>query len=436
MGTAQGDTGKVRRSASEYEQARRVIKRMRLNKEQARDVARRAYEADIKNKRPDIALKCAKEFDLGDSYVTRAATVLFMELINRRNYPKALEIARSYNLAHGGKHARRALEKAGALKDQGAQGVIDEIGGLARAASSARLEVSQADQAIDLIFKAKQLREKDPHVQGRAVLLPEGPGDVWLSGDLHGNVNNLKRLAALADLKANPNRTLILQEIVHARLITADNRDLSFVAIMEAIKLMVEHPGQVYYLLGNHDLALHLRRELVKGGKFLNRYLFRGMAYMYRSRYEDVLEAYREFIGNMPAAIISPNGVFMSHSTPKRPFIPTLSREFLTETSADLPYKKLKPIVAMVNGREYGDDAAEEFADRLECDVMLCGHTPTSHGFTVKNKRHLIVDSQHPKARYVAFDKEHRYESAEELAQELSALYPDSAEREIEGELL
>ena len=220
------------------------------------------------------------------------------------------------------------------------------------------------------------------------------------------------------------------------RLITADNRDLSFVAIMEAIKLMVAHPGQVYYMLGNHDLALNLRRELVKGGKFLNRYLFRGMAYMYRGRYEDVLEAYREFIGDMPAAIFSPNGVFMSHSTPKRAFIPTLSRSYLSETAAEQPFNKLKPIVALVNGREYSDEAAEEFADRLECDVMLCGHTPTSHGFTVKNKRHLIVDSQHPKARYVAFDKQQRYETSEALAEELNTLYPDSAEREIEGELL
>ncbi|MCA8924117.1 MAG: metallophosphoesterase [Planctomycetes bacterium] len=426
----------MRRSASEYEQAKSIIKRMRLNKEQAKDVARRAYESDLKNGRPDIALKCAKEYDLSDAYLTRAATVLFMELINRRNYPKALEIARSYNLAHGGKQAQRALAKAGALKDAEAQGVIDEIGGLARAASSARLEVSQADQAIDLIHKAKLIRDGDPHVKGRAVFLPEGPGDVWLAGDLHGNVNNLKRLAQLADLSNNPQRTLVLQEIVHARLITADNRDLSFVAIMEAIKLMVAHPGQVYYMLGNHDLALNLRRELVKGGKFLNRYLFRGMAYMYRGRYEDVLEAYREFIGDMPAAIFSPNGVFMSHSTPKRAFIPTLSRSYLSETAAEQPFNKLKPIVALVNGREYTDEAAEEFADRLECDVMLCGHTPTSHGFTVKNKRHLIVDSQHPKARYVAFDKQQRYETSEALAEELNTLYPDSAEREIEGELL
>ena len=103
---------------------------------------------------------------------------------------------------------------------------------------------------------------------------------------------------------------------------------------------------------------------------------------------------------------------------------------------AEQPFNKLKPIVALVNGREYTDEAAEEFADRLECDVMLCGHTPTSHGFTVKNKRHLIVDSQHPKARYVAFDKQQRYETSEALAEELNTLYPDSAEREIEGELL
>ena len=169
---------------------------------------------------------------------------------------------------------------------------LDEIRRLARAASSARLETSEADRAIRLIKEAKKLRTEDPRVCGRAVLLAD-EGDVWLTGDLHGNVDNLKTFAKLADLGNNPNRVLVIQEIVHSRLITADNRDLSFVAIMEAINLMTQFPGQIYYLLGNHDLAVHLDRELVKGGKYLNRYLFRGMAYMYKSRYQDVLATYR-----------------------------------------------------------------------------------------------------------------------------------------------
>jgi len=110
----------------------------------------------------------------------------------------------------------------------------------------------------------------------------------------------MKRFAALADLDNHPERILIIQEIIHSRIITADQRDLSFVAILEALKLMARWPRRVYYLLGNHDLAFALDRELIKGGKFLNRFLYKGLAYMYQARHEEVAQAYKAFIMNMP----------------------------------------------------------------------------------------------------------------------------------------
>ncbi len=417
---------------SEYDKARSIIKKMRMTKKSAKDVASRAFDKDFDAGRPDIALKCAKEFQLGDVYVTKAATALFLELIRRAKFPKALEIARSYNLAHGGPEARNALTVAGQVDYDGGE-PLNEIRRLARAASSARLETSEADRAIELIRKAGKLRSKDDRVRGRAVFLG-GEGEVWLTGDLHGNVENLKAFAKVADLGNNPDRVMVIQEIVHSRFITADSRDLSFVAIMEAIDLMTRFPGQIYYLLGNHDLAVHLDRELVKGGKYLNRYLFRGMAYMYKDRYQDVLDAYRKFIADMPAAIFAENGVFMAHSTPKRPYIPTLSRSYLTDTAPERPLGKCKPVNALVNGREFSAEAADEFADRMECQVMLCGHTPTNKGWRIRSHRHLILDSQHERARYVRFDLSRHYKTSEELAEGLGVLNPDGDSVELLSE--
>lgn len=430
-----GPRGRGRSSdVSEYENARRVVKQMRLGKEQAKGVAARAFEADLQAGRPDIALKCAKEFHLDDGFVTRAATALFVELLRRRRFPKALEIARSYNLAHGGAEAQHALGLASKIQEDDPG--LDEIRRLARRAAATRTEVSEADEAIELLRAARAGRDADPKLRGRALYLP-AEGEVWITGDLHGNADNLKAFAAQAALDEHPDRFLIVQEIVHARFITADNRDLSFVAILEAIRLQARYPGRVHYLLGNHDLAVHLDRELVKGGKYLNRYLFRGMAYMYRDRWEDVLREYRAFIAGMPAAVFAPNGVFMAHSTPKRPFIPSLSRGYLEETGPQVPLQGQKALAALVNGRDYAPETAEAFCDQLGVDLLLCGHTPTSKGFKVPNERHLIIDSQHEKARYVQFDLARKFESSLELAREgMGLLVPQNEELEVTGELM
>ena len=418
---------------SEYEKAKRIVKQMRMGKTQAREVGLRAFKAEMEAGRPDLALKCAKDFKLEDDQLTLAATGLFLELIKRARFDKALEIARSYNLAHGGERAAAALDAASKVDYEGGE-ALELIRRLARKASSARLEASEADEAIELIRAAKQARAKDDKIKGRAVILPS-EGELWLTGDLHGNVDNLKRFVALADLDAHPERILVLQEIVHSRLITADNRDLSFVAIMEAIRLQARYPGRVYYLLGNHDLAVHLDRELVKGGKYLNRYLFRGMAYMYRDRYEDVLREYREFVADMPAALIAPGaGVFMAHSTPKRAYVPALTQAYLTEQAAEQPLRKQRAINALVNGRDYADETAEAFRDQIECEVFLCGHTPTNKGWRLPNKRHLIVDSQHGKAHYVKFDLGRRYAGSEELAQGLGRVNPEASEEQLSSE--
>lgn len=420
---------------SEYENAKRIAKQMRLGRDAARGMAEKAFEADLGRGRPDIALKCAKEFKLSDAFITRAATELFKALIARRMYPKALEIARSYNLAHGGDAAQTALADAARQPGDGeSAAVLAELRKLAHAAATTA-EANEADQAIELIRQAKAGRDADPRVKGRAVLLP-AQGEVWLTGDLHGNVDNLKRFAALADLERHPERILVVQEIVHARVITADSRDLSFVAILEAIRLMSRFPGRVYYLLGNHDLAVHLDRELVKGGKYLNRYLYRGMAYMYKERSEDVIRAYRDFIAGMPAAIFAPNGIFMAHSTPKAAFIPTLSRDYLYEHGADMSLKALKPINAMVNGREYEKETANAFCDQMEVELLLCGHTPTNKGFKVPNHRHLIIDSQHEQARYVRFDLSRRYSSSVELAAQVGLIDPAGEAIEVTGDLM
>jgi hypothetical protein len=311
---------------------------------------------------------------------------------------------------------------------------VQEIKRLAGAAVNKRSRAASADEALEAIAAATRARSGDPRVNGRAVFLPN-EGELYLTGDLHGSVENLKRFAATADLENNPDRILVIQEIIHSRIITADQRDLSFVAILEALKLMARFPKRVYYLLGNHDLAFALGRELVKGGKFLNRFLYKGLAYMYQARHEQVAEAYKKFVLDMPVALVAPNGILMTHSTPKRPFIPSLSMDYLTTASAKKHLSECGPIKALVEGRDFEEATIKQFTERMGVSLVVNGHTPTKLGFRVANSRQLIIDSQHENGRWVRFDLGRPY-TIDELKAEVQPLVPENTVADIVVELM
>jgi hypothetical protein len=429
-------------TVSEFERAKKIIRRLKLPKSAARDQAKKAFHADLGAGKPHKALQCAKEFDLGNEFLTEAAVELFVVLVRRARFADAYKILKGYNLLEAGVIAKKAIDIASNLdkipasleladrEKIGLRKILqrsDKLG-------SRRLKIHDADRAIKMMREAASIRDGDLKVKGRAVILPSD-GDVMLCGDFHGNTDNIQRFIHLADLDHNPKRIVVIQEILHARLLTQDKRDLSFDTILYALDLLARYPGQVYYLLGNHDLGFHLGRDLVKAGKSLNRYLYKGMNFQFGDRYKEVAEEYQKFIGGMPAAIMTQNGIFMSHSTPKKAFVQMMSHQYLTEISANKPFGKCKPIVALVNGRDYAPDTARLFADKVGCDHMICGHTPTVRGVKVPNKHHIIIDSQHANARYIKFDLERSYEH-DELVACVEALNSSTIASEDIGELV
>lgn len=424
---------------SEYESARRTVKALRLSKSQSKSVGERAYRADLAAGLPHMALKCAREFELGDEKVNHAASALVSLLLDKKRFSDALEVARGFNLAAGSADVQaKLIEDARridlATLDEAQKAAVADIKKLAGAAANKRSRATSADEALEAIAAATKARASDKNVKGRAVFLPS-VGDLYLTGDLHGNVENLKRFAATADLDNHPDRILVIQEIIHSRIITADQRDLSFVAILEALKLVAKYPGRVYYLLGNHDLAFALDRELVKGGKFLNRFLYKGLAYMYQARHEEVAAAYKKFVLDMPVALVAPNGIIMTHSTPKRPFIPSISMDYLTTTSPKKHLSECGPIKALVEGRDFEEATIDAFTKRMGVELVLCGHTPTKAGFRVANSRQLIIDSQHENGRWVKFDFTRSY-TVHELAAEVQPIVPENTSSDIVVELM
>ncbi|MFQ3652538.1 MAG: metallophosphoesterase, partial [Gemmataceae bacterium] len=98
-----------------------------------------------------------------------------------------------------------------------------------------------------------------PGRTGRFVQLPDEAEDVLVGGDLHGHMDNLRRLVQQADLVRHPRRHLVLQELIHGPFHYAQGGDKSHQLVEAALALMVQFPGRVHYLLGNHELAQRTR---------------------------------------------------------------------------------------------------------------------------------------------------------------------------------
>ena len=93
-----------------------------------------------------------------------------------------------------------------------------------------------------------------PGRHGRLLRL-EGAEEVLVSGDLHGNLENFRRLLSLADLGAHPGRHFVLQELIHGPFEYSTGGDKSHQLLDVAAALKSQYPERVHILPGNHELA-------------------------------------------------------------------------------------------------------------------------------------------------------------------------------------
>src|SRR5258707_13249189 len=79
--------------------------------------------------------------------------------------------------------------------------------------------------------------------------------EVLVVGDLHGNLENFRRVLEISQLKKNPGRHLVVQELVHGPFRYASGGDKSHQLLDLVAALKCQYPRQVHMLLGNHELA-------------------------------------------------------------------------------------------------------------------------------------------------------------------------------------
>jgi hypothetical protein len=242
-----------------------------------------------------------------------------------------------------------------------------------------------------------------PGRRGRLIRL-EQAGEVLVAGDLHGHVENFRRLLEKAELGKHPQRHLVLQELVHGpfRYPAGGDKSHQLVDLLAALKC--QYPRQVHLLLGNHELAEWTGQAIAKSESDLNALFREGLDTAYGSRARDIYAAYLELFAVVPLAVRTANRVFLSHSLPRAARLEAFYPAILERDTH--PEQELRPggsIHALLWGRDTSAATAARFLEKVAGDWLITGHIPCDRGFDLPNDRQVILDCTANPACYCLF---------------------------------
>jgi hypothetical protein len=248
-------------------------------------------------------------------------------------------------------------------------------------------------EITDLMDRATMLTRQEPLRRGNVICLPP-VGDLVVLGDLHGNVENLRKVAAWAALSVNRDRYLVLQELVHGGPLDQRGRDHSYRLLEEAAVLKCRFKSQVQLILSNHDMAELAGSAIKKGGQSVSGAFWRGIASAYGEAWPEVHGTYRRLLSSLPLAVRTPNGVFISHSTPQRDALDLFDYTIFDRPLTAEDYLPGGSVYSLVWGRFQDQEVADTFARHVGAEILVTGHQASLPGVKAPTSRHIILVSE------------------------------------------
>lgn len=247
---------------------------------------------------------------------------------------------------------------------------------------------------IKLLEDGIAANQQDKFRKANLVVLPD-KGDVIITGDIHGHRRNLERIVAYSDLEKNPDRHLILQEIIHGGAEDNQGGCLSYEVLADAIKLKVNFPDQVHFILANHDTAFINNSDVMKGGKEMNASMRSALKRRFGSGMKQVESAIERFLFSQPLAVKTANKIWISHSLPSDRNVEKFDFTIFERTLKIVDIVRPNSAYLLTWGRGQSVEKLEFFADKLGVDLFVLGHQVQETGWMTNNKNLVIVDSQH-----------------------------------------
>src|SRR4051812_19599460 len=220
-----------------------------------------------------------------------------------------------------------------------------------------------ADQVVETLGAASDENRMEPLRQDQVVHLPVD-GELWMTGDLHDHRRNFEKLVLAADLGNNPQRHLVLHELIHGDHYDASGAEESWVTLYRVAELKCDFPEQVHFLLANHDLAQIHGRGIMKAGLSVCEAFTKGIKKAFEGQHNVVNAAVTEILLSLPLAVRAPKGVFCCHSLPTDAQLEAFDFSIFDRPLAGPDYApRAGPVYQLIWGRNMSAATADAFAD-------------------------------------------------------------------------
>jgi hypothetical protein len=270
-----------------------------------------------------------------------------------------------------------------------------------------------ADQVMETFGAAGDENKLSPLRKAQVVTLP-AEGEVWMSGDIHDHRTNFRKFLQAADLSNNPQRHIVLHELIHGDHYDKSGAEDSWNMLYQAAEAKCNHSGQVHFLLANHDLAQIHGEGIMKAGLSVCEAFNAGVKRDFGDRSTLVTVALTEFLLTLPLAIRCPNGLFFCHSMPTDDQIKNFDfTVFDREQLKPEDYRRRTgPVYQLIWGRNVTPIGVAEFAEKVGADLIVTGHQPQDNGYLVNGDKHLIIASDHNQGVFLPIKLNESYDMA------------------------
>ncbi|MDY7011230.1 MAG: metallophosphoesterase [Planctomycetota bacterium] len=250
---------------------------------------------------------------------------------------------------------------------------------------------------------AAELVAEDDNRQGNCLLFKLGEKIIYV-GDIHGHRRNLAKVIAHAALSVQPHRRLVLQELIHGGPTDQEGADRSVEVLLRAARLKISYPGQVFFLMANHDISQITGYEILKNGRGECEAFDASLDRSFGQDAEEVRSAIHRLLRNQPLAARCENGLFMTHSLPSPNRMDLIDWDILNRPYVDEDFNRGGTLHEWVWGRDHPAEQLADLAERLEAERFLLGHQPCKTGYQIQHGASIIIDSHHSHGVIMEFD--------------------------------